>query len=317
MPRSNAALVGLILAAASWGLGTVVSKRAVAEVPPLTLLSVQLAASVAVLTLFARLRRRTAPRPAAPAALARLGLLNPGLAYALALIGLTQITASLSVLLWAVEPVLVLALAAVVLRERVGPAFLGLSIAAVAGMLLVLYEPGTSGSLVGIAVSLAGVACCAVYTVATRHRLAGAEGTLEVVIAQQAYALLFALAALAAVQVVAPPASPLSASVSGWVSAVVSGILYYGLAYVLYLDGLRQMAAASAAVSFYLIPVFGLAGGAALLGERLSGLQWLGAVVVVGVVAILLRHRLGGPQGREAEHAVPDAELGAQLLTRR
>ena len=35
----------LILAAACWAGGTVVSKQAVAEVPPLTLLAVQLAAS--------------------------------------------------------------------------------------------------------------------------------------------------------------------------------------------------------------------------------------------------------------------------------
>ena len=36
--------------------------------------------------------------------LAALGVLNPGVAYALGLIGLTSITASLSVLLWALEP---------------------------------------------------------------------------------------------------------------------------------------------------------------------------------------------------------------------
>ena len=39
----------LVLAAASWGAGTVISKRAVAEIPPLVLLVVQLATSVAAL----------------------------------------------------------------------------------------------------------------------------------------------------------------------------------------------------------------------------------------------------------------------------
>jgi drug/metabolite transporter (DMT)-like permease len=51
----------LVLAAAAWGVGTVISKRAVAEIPPLTLLVVQLATSVAALglaTLVARARRR-------------------------------------------------------------------------------------------------------------------------------------------------------------------------------------------------------------------------------------------------------------------
>lgn len=287
------AALGLVLAAACWGLGTVVSKRAVAEMPPLSLLAIQLAASVVVVLALMRLGRRAAPRTPAPEALARLGLLNPGLAYALGLIGLTQISASLSVLLWAVEPVLILALAAVLLRERVGPAFVGLSAAALAGMLLVLYEPGTSGSLPGILISLAGVGCCAIYTVATRRWLAGADGTLEVVVAQQAHALAFALAAIAVVQLVAPPASPLPASTAGWLSAIGSGILYYGAAYVLYLDGLRRTTASAAAASFYLIPVFGVAGAMAFLGERLGPVEWLGAGIVVAAVALLLRGRTG------------------------
>ena len=46
--------------------------------------------------------------------LGRLGLLNPGAAYALSLLGLTTITASLSVLLWALEPLMILFLAALV-----------------------------------------------------------------------------------------------------------------------------------------------------------------------------------------------------------
>ncbi|HET7727879.1 MAG TPA: DMT family transporter [Candidatus Limnocylindrales bacterium] len=287
------ASLSLVLAAACWGLGTVVSKRAVGEVAPLTLLVVQLGASVVLLGAVSRLRRRSSPLPDVPPALARLGLLNPGLAYALGLIGLTQISASLSVLLWAAEPVLILALAAVVLRERVGPGFVGLSAAAVAGMLLVVYEPGTTGSLPGIVISLAGVLCCAVYTVATRRWLAGADGTFEVVVAQQAYALLFALAALVLVQLVAPTAGLGDVTPVGWLSAVGSGILYYGLAYVLYLDGLRQTTASSAAASFYLIPVFGVVGAMVGLGERLGPLEWLGAGVIIGAVALLLRSRAG------------------------
>ena len=46
----------LTLAAASWGVGTVASKRAVAEIPPFTLLTVQLAASLAVLGVVMRAR---------------------------------------------------------------------------------------------------------------------------------------------------------------------------------------------------------------------------------------------------------------------
>jgi len=281
----------LVLAAACWGTGTVVSKQAVAEVPPLTLLSIQLAVSVAALALVVRLRGEHLPRGREGTLLGRLGLLNPGLAYALSLIGLTTITASLSVLLWAAEPILILVLAALVLGDRIGPGILSLSLAAVAGLLLVLFDPAATGSPVGVGLTLAGVAACAMYTVATRRWLLGADSTFGVVFAQQAHALLLSVGLLALVAASGHAVLPAHLTASGAASAVVSGLLYYALAYSFYLSALRVTRASVAAASFYLIPVFGLAGGW-LIGERLETQQWIGAVVVVAsVAAITVRAR--------------------------
>ena len=120
LPRPSIAradLAALVLAATCWGTGTVISKAALAEVPPFTLLAIQLAASLAVLTILMRSRGIPLRSQGSPL-LGRLGLLNPGVAYALSLVGLTYITASLSVLLWALESLLILALAGLFLRER-------------------------------------------------------------------------------------------------------------------------------------------------------------------------------------------------------
>ena len=279
----------LILAAACWGTGTVVSKQAVAELPPISLLAVQLAVSVAVLVVVVRLRGERLPGGREGRLLGRLGLLNPGLGYALSLIGLTQITASLSVLLWAAEPILILALAAMVLGERIGRAMLASTVVAIVGLLLVVFDPGATGSLFGVGMTLAGVVACAVYTVATRRWLLGSDSTFGVVLAQQGYALGFALVLLAGVGIAGQAVLPDRLTAAGLASAVVSGLLYYALAYSFYLTALRSVRASVAAASFYLIPVFGLAGGW-LVGERLQPLQWLGAVVVVlAVAAITIR----------------------------
>lgn len=278
--------VALILAAASWGIGIVLSKQAVAEIPPLALLPAQLAISTAFL-LAATLRRHQ-HLPAGPRSrhLAMLGVLNPGLAYALSLLGLAQITASLSVLLWALEPVLILLLAWLVLRERVGASLIVLSAVAISGLLLVLYEPNAGGAWAGVAMTVAGVTCCAVYTVATRRWLPGMDSTLGVVAAQQAWALGFSLVVLIAAAAGGMTVMPVTVSASGLASTIVSGLLYYGLAYWLYLTGLLVVPASVAAVSFYLIPVFGVA-AASLTGERLETLQWAGAAVVVAAVAAI------------------------------
>jgi probable blue pigment (indigoidine) exporter len=279
-------VLALILAAACWGAGTAVSKQAVAEVPPLTLLALQLAASLMFLAIVTRARGERLPRGREGRLLGRLGLLNPGLAYALSLIGLTQISVSLSVLLWAGEPILILALAAVFLGERVGLGLVAVSGAAILGLLLVAFDPTTSGSLTGITLTVAGVVACAIYTVATRRWLLGSDSTFGIVLAQQVHALGLAVVVVSAAGLVGQTVVPERLSVAGVASAVVSGLLYYGFAYSLYISALRRVRASVAAVSFYLIPVFGVAAGW-LYGERLQPLQWVGATLVVLSVAVI------------------------------
>jgi drug/metabolite transporter (DMT)-like permease len=159
--RTRSSSLVLILAAASWGTGTVVSKAAVAEFPPLTLLAIQLAASLVFLLTLMRLRGIPVRDRSIPPVLGRLGMLNPGLAYALSLIGLVSISASLSVLLWALEPVLILLLARAMLGEPLGRGLVGLSAVAVAGMVLIINAPGDGSSWLGIGLTLAGIGCCA------------------------------------------------------------------------------------------------------------------------------------------------------------
>jgi drug/metabolite transporter (DMT)-like permease len=302
----------LILAAACWGLGTVVSKQAVAELQPLTLLPLQLAVSVAFMLVVTRVRGDRIPGGREGRLLGRLGLLNPGLAYALSLIGLTEITASLSVLLWATEPILILALAAIVLGERVGLSILGASAVAVVGLTLVVLDPNATGSLLGVSLTVAGVGVCAVYTVATRRWLLGSDSTFGVVLAQQLHALAFSIGVLVLLLATGRPMLPQQVTPVALASAAASGLLYYAFAYLFYLSALRNVRASVAAASFYLIPVFGVAGGL-LAGERLEPLQWLGAILVVASVAVITTRSARPPI--EAAGQPSSAAASAQIAT--
>lgn len=293
----------LVLAAAAWGLGTVISRRAVLEIPPLALLLVQLTASVAVLAVFLGARGMPLRDRSIPPVLGRLGILNPGIAYGLSLIGLASISASLSVLLWAIEPILILLLAGWALREPIGPALLGLSGLAILGLVIVVGVPDGSGTLAGVALTLAGVGCCAVYTVIARRWLGETESTLQVVLAQQVYALAAAVVFVLAGAGFGMVQLPASISPTAWAGAIASGVLYYGAAYAFYLSGLRHVPASVAAASFYLVPAFGVAGGMLLLGERLSPQQWMGGALIVIVVAAILR---------STRAASPDVAVAAQ-----
>lgn len=284
--RNHLAVAALIGAAACWGVGTVVTKQVIDDVSPLTLLPIQLAASTAFLLAVAAARREPFSWTSSLRRLAGLGILNPGLAYALGLIGLTTITASLSVLLWAAEPVLILLLAALLIGERI-PVALGLSLGvALAGVLLVVYQPGAAGDVGGIALTLAGVGCCAVYSVLARHLLLD-DSSLAVALAQQAVALVFAVVlATGAVAVGGTGWAAGQLDAGDWLGALVSGVLYYGLAFWLYLTGLRHVPASYAGAFLPLVPVFGVAAGY-LVGERLDPRQWFGAALVIAATILI------------------------------
>ena len=276
VPATQSAVPALVAAAACWGVGTVLTKQVVDDAAPLTVLTVQLAASCAFLLVVALARRESPVRTKRLRSLAALGLLNPGLAYALGLVGLTTITASMSVLLWAAEPVLILILAVVLLGDRVQPGLVATLAVAVAGVVLVVYEPGASGDTEGVVLTLAAVGCCALYSVLTRRLLLD-DASLTVVLAQQGVALVFAVSLATVVEVARGSgwdAGDLDAG--GWAAAVISGVVYYGAAFWFYLAGLRRVTASVAGSFLPLIPVFGVAAGY-VVGERLSERQWLGA----------------------------------------
>lgn len=279
----------LVAATACWGVGTVLSKQVLDRgVAPLTLLVVELTASSLMLLLALTLLRQRVSWSRAMGKLAALGLLNPGLAYALGLLGLVTISASMSVLLWATEPVLILLLAVLVLKERIAPSTMIALAVALAGVLLVIYRPGAAGDAAGILLTLGAVTACAGYTVLTRWLILD-DSSLAVVFVQQVAACCFAvtLVAVAATADIADLRLP--ADTETWALAAASGIVYYGLAFWFFIGGLRGVPASVAGSFLPLIPVFGLAAGY-LAGDRLLERQWLGAALVIAATTTAALH---------------------------
>jgi drug/metabolite transporter (DMT)-like permease len=277
--------LALTAAAASWGIATVIAKRAVAEIPPIKLLPIQLVSSLALLAPVLALRRHDLAWSPDLRRLGALGVLNPGIAYAFSMLGLAQIAASLSVLLWATEPLLILLLAWWILGERISRRLIAAAALAMLGVLLVVFESGRTGRPLGIVLTLAGVGACAVYTVTARKWITS-ESSIQVVTLQQGAALAFALLLLGAMS--SSTGSGISnVSATAWISAIVSGLLYYGAAFWLYLTGLRHVPAAWAGLFINLIPVFGVAAGIRFLDERLSPRQWLGAALILTTMSLV------------------------------
>lgn len=276
----------LVLAAICWGFGTVMTKNVLTDVPPLTLLVVQLAASLAFLWTLVAVRRPQLRwnRPTVWFSLA--GVLNPGWAYTFGLLGLAYTTATMSALLWAAEPILILALAGLILGERLTIRLVLLSAVALAGVFLVIGAGASlagGGAWLGNGLVILGIFCCAFYTVLARRAVVQIDALLLIAL-QQTVALGWALAIWPVEWSGDLLASLAMVSSGRWGWAVASGVVYYALAFWFYITGLRQIPAGQAALFLNLIPIFGVGSAYLFLGERLALIQGLGAGLILAAV---------------------------------
>lgn len=277
----------LIAATALWGVATVISKNLLGSVPPITLLLLQLIPSVFALWLVVLATKAPLSLPVLPLAL--LGVLNPGVSYILSMVGLTTTTASVATLLWAAEPALIVFVAVLLRAERVNTKFLLATVVAAGGVVLVsgLIDTGNlrADTLSGPGFILAGVLCCAFYTVLMR-RMASSYDALPATAVQQTAGLLWT-AAIWALEPRGGSSTLTSMPIEVFVWAGVSGLMYYAAAFWFYLSALRKVTATTAGIFLNLIPLFGIATAWLALGEHLAPLQWIGGSVIIASVTAL------------------------------
>lgn len=281
----------LVSSCALWGAATVFSRGLLSSIPPIALLVLQLAPSVMLLWLVVWLSGACMPPRKVVLGHALLGLLNPGVSYTLSLMGLALISASVSSLLWAAEPLMIAGLAAMLLAEPVRARLLAVMLAGMAGVALVVGGGmSTAGGVhpAGVLLLLAAVLCCAFYTVFSRKWSDRADPAVAVAI-QQSAGLLWAMSLLFADTGHGGPADVAALSWRLIAAAAASGVMYYALAYLLYMTALRNVSAAVAGNYFNVIPLVAVGLAYVFLGETLEPLQIAGAAVILGSVFELVR----------------------------
>jgi drug/metabolite transporter (DMT)-like permease len=284
-------MIYLLICAICWGAGVPLTKDILAYLPPITLLTVQLLISSLVLWII-NLKTGTL-RQFKPHHLKHglPGLLEPGAVFVLGLVGLSYTSATNAVLIGAVEPLLLVGLCWLFLREKVQHHTLRLMGIAVLGTLIVgLSDAGGGGtaSLHGNLLIVGATVCAALYTLASRQSITRVPPLLLAAL-QQTCALIGVLALLPFQPMLAP--MPLAiAPASAWLLAIFTGIMEFALPYLLYLYAIRRVTTAQAALFPMVVPIFGIAAAVLLLGEPLSSGQLIGAVFVLGASAAIHFH---------------------------
>jgi drug/metabolite transporter (DMT)-like permease len=219
------------------------------------------------------------------------GLIQPGLAFVLGILGLALTTASNDALIWASESVMVLGIAWLWFGRRPGRSLAVLAMTALAGVALATSNPtgeGTPISLGGNALILVAVGCGACYTLITEHQVRS-HAPLVLLALHQLWGLgLVLLVWLGVVVVSGRSGFPATLSAT-WLVALGSGMLQFALPFLCFLIALEGLGAGRVSSFLTIPPIVTIVGARIFLGERLALVQLFGGAVVLLAVAAIQR----------------------------
>ena len=298
-----------VLATGIWGLTDVVGKHLVGAAAPLNVVLIQLGCSTLISWIIVTVKFQHVDVSRNTIVGCLLGVLHPGLSSSLGIIALSHVDASIFSTIWALEAVMTMLLAWVLLAEEISVVRIGLSIVSLTGVLLAstnFQQPAmTYEHFYGMALLLVAVLCCGLYSALSRQIAIkdGSDG-LVIVSGQQIMGLLWIGLMMLLAHGGAESYDVATLSGMNWLLCTLTGVLKYLFATGLFFVSLRYLSASFASSFLVLTPVFGIAAAVSFLGEHLSGPQWLGVLIVLfSTLAIQLTDwHLAKRSYRDIEH---------------
>ena len=292
----------LIGSAACLAIGTVLAKPFLDDLSPLLFLVVQLGASICFLWSMILFQKVQLVSGESLMPLILIGLII-GIGAICTILALRFSSASQASLIFATQPVLIMAFAWSLLGERPRTVFMWLGVLAVTGVAIIVGGPSSSDSdntFWGNTFAFLSTTCAALYVVWMRRITSTQHPLIALAVLQTVALIVSFLAWLTSTHIV--PYTSSKVSMFPLIVAAGTGIIYYGLAFWLYLLGLQKVPASLAGLYLNLVPVFTVGLAFALLGERLTGMQWGGALIVLAAVSsisLLIAHERSSKQSSE------------------
>ncbi|MFJ8018470.1 EamA family transporter [Streptomyces sp. NPDC096339] len=296
-----------VLVAALWGFNFVVIEIGLGHFPPLLLSALRFLVAALPAVFFVG-RPKVAWKwiigVGVALGVAKFGLLFTGMAAGM--------PAGLSSLVLQIQAVFTAVFAAVFLRERPGWVRVSGMGVALSGIAVAAVDGGAGGPVLGFGLVVAAAVCWGVSNVLTRKASPPDALNFMVWVCTVPVLPLFVLSLL-----FEGPERDMAAlrgldwsgvGVIGYVAWVSTVFGFGAWGYLL-----RRYPASAVAPFSLLVPVFGMSSAALVLGESVSGLRWVAAVLLVGGVALTSRApaRLsgGGSPGAGAASPGPSGSL--------
>lgn len=262
------------LAPMAWGLTYLVTTELLPAGRPL--LTGVLRALPAGAVLVAATRQR--PRGAWWAKAVVLGTLNIGAFFALLFVAAYRLPGGVAATLGAVQPLLVVGIAAAALGDRPRASSVGAGLVGIAGVAMLVLQPGAELDALGVLAGLAGAASMATGVVLTRRW--GRPVPLLAFTGWQLLAGGLVLCPLA-LWVEGPPPPLDAANLAGYLWLATGGT---AVAYALWFRGVAVLPVARVSRLGLLSPVVATLAGWLVLDQALGPLQVAGAALVLAAV---------------------------------
>ena len=281
---SAADLLRLVMLAACWGLAFVFIGVAVHPLGPCALVEVRALLAALVLFVYARLSGARLDLGRHWRLYLIIGALGSAIPFVLVALAQTVLSASYSVVLLSIAPLLSALVALVWLGER--PTLrktsgLLLGLAGVALLTGLRIDHGDAPPLWAVLIALAAAALYGVSAVFSKRNAGGIAPLALATGSQLGAAILLLPLALA----FPPSAAP---TVIEWLNVAALALFSSALAFILYFHLIDSIGPVKTLSVNYLTPVFGVAGGVLALGEPLTA-NLLGgmALILIGLTLVI------------------------------
>jgi len=291
-PSIARARLGAFVAIVFWGISFVATKRALAELSPVALVTLRFAIGTGFLAVVLAVRRVSLPPVSSLPSLALMGFIGVFVHQLVQVTGLTMTTAINTGWLIGLTPIWAAILSALFRGERFGSLRIAGMMLGFAGALLVVTHGELSAatfalpSARGDLLVLLSTVNWALYTIlghGTIRTLGGLRATAGSIFL--GWLMLGPIFVAQAGWRELPHLTP-----TGWFAVVFLGVGCSGAGYLLWYSALETLEAGSVASFLYVEPLVTLLAAAVLLGERVSPVTALGgAIVIAGVVLVQRR----------------------------
>lgn len=268
-----------------WGSNYVLSKYAMAAIPPITILLFRYLISVVILFPILKKTRFKKVKREHRKYFLIIGAVGYSFSLSLTLIGTSLMDASLSALLNALNPITIIVLATIILKEKITIKKISSIIVSITGVYVILGASNSNINMLGIIISVFGIFMWSTATVMIR-KISGEYDPFQIVF----YGMIIAVICTLPTSIIELHFKPITFTVPSILSVLYLAIFCTIIAHTLWNKSLSLLDAGTCSMFYPLQPLTSAIMGVLILHEKLTLNYIIGGILIsLGIIIAFIK----------------------------